>query len=115
MMVPIAQRFKIPDLQAKREVEVLIPFVRLIPGLGVLVCNRDEDEKQQTVGDPSLQRWQACWRQMHVFGLQCELGWHGAAGGEAATSLHCTVCACRVSNAALEGRTGYKTRKSSRE
>jgi hypothetical protein len=85
-MVAIAQRFKMPDLQAEPEVEVLIPFVRIIPSLGVLIGDRHEDKKQQAVSGPYAQGRHACQRYMHGWSLHCEIGKHGTVGGKTATS-----------------------------
>jgi hypothetical protein len=54
MMVTIAQRFEMSDLQPEGEVEVLVTFVRIIPCLGVIVCDGDKAEEEQAECGPRL-------------------------------------------------------------
>src|SRR6266545_679942 len=87
MVVAIAQGFKMPDLEAQDEVEILIPSIRIIPGFGVVISDGNEDEKKQAICPPYLPRRCARQRRVHSLVLPCEPGWNGVATTAAANSL----------------------------
>ena len=41
-------------LEAEGEVKVLMPSVRIIPGLGVVIGDGEKEEKKQAIANPCL-------------------------------------------------------------